>query len=114
VEHLPDSIDRHSTDNGNKAKFRNTGVMNDLHERLTTFLNPYVSNERRYGKPVIILTWAQSLDAKIAPGSRTPIALSSLETKYMTHLIRRQTDAILIGAETAVTDNPSLNGMKLL
>lgn len=39
------------------------------------------------------------------------MALSSLETKYMTHLIRRQVDAILIGAETAVTDNPSLNGM---
>lgn len=39
-----------------------------------------------------------------------PLALSSSETKYMTHLIRRQTDAILIGAETAVNDNPSLNG----
>ena len=38
------------------------------------------------------------------------MALSSLETKYMTHLIRREVDAILIGAGTAVTDNPSLNG----
>ena len=32
----------------------------------------------------------------------------------MTHLIRRQCDAILIGAQTAVADNPSLNGMNLL
>lgn len=32
----------------------------------------------------------------------------------MTHLIRRQSDAILIGAQTAVADNPSLNGVNLL
>ena len=86
--------------------------MNDLHERLSTFLQPYLSSPSKDEKPWTILTWAQSLDAKIAPGSRTPLALSSLETKYMTHLIRRQSDAILIGAETAVTDNPSLNGRK--
>ena len=76
--------------------------MNDLHERLSTFLQPYLSSPSKFGEPLTILTWAQSLDAKIAPGTRMPLALSSLETKYMTHLIRRQTDAILIGAETAV------------
>lgn len=86
--------------------------MNDLHERLSTFLQPYLSSPSKFGVPLTILTWAQSLDAKIAPGTRMPLALSSLETKYMTHLIRRQTDAILIGAETAVTDNPSLNGRR--
>lgn len=84
--------------------------MNDLHERLFTFLQPYLSSPPKFGVPLTILTWAQSLDAKIAPGTRMPLALSSSETKYMTHLIRRQTDAILIGAETAVNDNPSLNG----
>ena len=84
--------------------------MDDLHERLSAFLQPYLSSPSRDGRPLTILTWAQSLDAKIAPGTRAPIALSSLETKYMTHLIRRRTDAILIGAETAVNDNPSLNG----
>jgi 2,5-diamino-6-(ribosylamino)-4(3H)-pyrimidinone 5'-phosphate reductase len=87
--------------------------MKDLHERLSTFLEPYLSTPSKDGRPLTITTWAQSLDGKIAPGTRTPLALSSLETKYMTHLIRRQTDAILIGAETAVTDNPSLNGTKV-
>jgi 2,5-diamino-6-(ribosylamino)-4(3H)-pyrimidinone 5'-phosphate reductase len=84
--------------------------MNDLRERLSKFLQPYLLSPSQDGRPLTIVTWAQSLDAKIAPGTRTPFVLSSLETKYMTHLIRRQTDAILIGAETAVTDNPSLNG----
>jgi riboflavin biosynthesis pyrimidine reductase len=84
--------------------------MDALHERLSAFLEPYLTTPAREGRPLTIVTWAQSLDARIAPASRRPIALSSLETKYMTHMIRRQTDAILIGAETAVTDNPSLNG----
>jgi hypothetical protein len=87
--------------------------MDNLQERLTTFLHPYLSTKPVDGRPLTIATWAQSLDAKIAPADRRPIALSSLETKFMTHLIRRGTDAILIGAETAVTDNPSLNGMTL-
>lgn len=29
----------------------------------------------------------------------------------MTHIIRRHTEAILIGAQTAVTDNPKLIGL---
>ena len=84
--------------------------MNHLHNTLSDFLTLYLSTKPTNGRPLTILTWAQSLDAKIAPETRMPIALSSLETKYMTHLIRRRTDAILIGAETAATDNPSLNG----
>jgi 2,5-diamino-6-(ribosylamino)-4(3H)-pyrimidinone 5'-phosphate reductase len=84
--------------------------MDDLQSELAAFLEPYFRRGQPAGKPLIILTWAQSLDAKIAPSTRTPIALSGLETKFMTHLIRRRADAILIGAETAVTDNPGLNG----
>ena len=88
--------------------------MDILEQQLREFLDPYLSIPSRNARPLTILTWAQSLDAKIAPATRTPIALSSLQTKFMTHLIRRRTDAILIGAETAVTDNPSLNGMKYI
>ena len=84
--------------------------MDKLEEILSTFLRPYLTTQQAEGKPLTILTWAQSLDAKIATGSRQPMALSSVETKFMTHLIRRRTDVILIGAGTAVSDNPSLNG----
>ena len=84
--------------------------MRDIHEQLRAFLDPFLTARPVKGRPLVILTWAQSLDAKIGPADRTPMILSSLRTKYMTHLIRRRVDAILIGAETAVTDNPSLNG----
>jgi riboflavin biosynthesis pyrimidine reductase len=85
-------------------------MMDALPETLVRFLQPYIEGPASAERPWTILTWAQSLDAKIAPSTRQPMALSSLETKYMTHLIRRQVDAILIGTETALTDNPSLNG----
>jgi 2,5-diamino-6-(ribosylamino)-4(3H)-pyrimidinone 5'-phosphate reductase len=86
--------------------------MDELHSTLSNLLAPYLATPHADDIPLVILTWAQSLDAKIAPASRSPLALSCLETKYMTHLLRRHLSAILIGAETAVQDNPSLNGVE--
>jgi RibD C-terminal domain len=86
------------------------GNMDDLHNKLSTFLKPYLSKASLNGKPHTVLTWAQSLDAKIAPSSMMRYPLSCWETWYMAHLIRRKSDTILIGAQTAVTDDPSLIG----
>ncbi|ODV90931.1 hypothetical protein CANCADRAFT_18801, partial [Tortispora caseinolytica NRRL Y-17796] len=60
-------------------------------------------------KPFVTLTYAQSIDSKIAahPGART--VLSGPESKAMTHYLRSQHDAILIGVGTAIADNPSLS-----
>lgn len=60
-------------------------------------------------RPFTTLTYAQSLDSQIAlsPGQRT--RLSGPESKAMTHFLRARHDAILIGAGTAVADDPGLN-----
>ncbi|KAF1825248.1 bacterial bifunctional deaminase-reductase [Dissoconium aciculare CBS 342.82] len=59
--------------------------------------------------PFVTLTYASSLDSMIAlaPGART--TLSGPETKSMTHYLRLHHDAILVGAGTAVVDDPGLN-----
>jgi len=59
--------------------------------------------------PHVTLTYAQSLDSQLslAPGQRT--TLSGLQTKAMTHYLRANHDAILIGVGTANVDNPGLN-----
>ncbi|KAK4504244.1 hypothetical protein PRZ48_005160 [Zasmidium cellare] len=59
--------------------------------------------------PFVTLTYAQSLDGMVAfaPGQRTTI--SGPATKSMTHFLRYQYDAILVGAGTAVADDPALN-----
>ncbi|KAI9663549.1 MAG: 2,5-diamino-6-(ribosylamino)-4(3H)-pyrimidinone 5'-phosphate reductase [Alyxoria varia] len=60
-------------------------------------------------KPFVTLTYAQSLDSRIAaaPGERT--ALSGQESKAMTHYLRGKHDAVIVGARTAKADDPGLN-----
>jgi 2,5-diamino-6-(ribosylamino)-4(3H)-pyrimidinone 5'-phosphate reductase len=77
-------------------------------------IDPYVpaprpSDEDKYVKMHVTLTFATSLDSQLslAPGVQT--ALSGPESKAMTHYLRSKHDAILIGVGTAVADNPSLN-----
>ena len=67
------------------------------------------SNGSTASRPFVTLTYACSMDSMIslAPGIRT--TLSGPETKGMTHYLRLHHDAILVGAGTALADDPSLN-----
>ncbi|KAK3294797.1 dihydrofolate reductase-like domain-containing protein [Chaetomium fimeti] len=64
-------------------------------------------------RPHVTLTYAHSLDASLAlaPGVRT--ALSGPASKAMTHYLRARHAAILVGAGTAVADDPGLNSRLL-
>lgn len=59
--------------------------------------------------PHVLLTYAQSIDGKIAAKKGTRTRISGPETKAMTHFIRTRCDAILVGINTVLADNPSLN-----
>ncbi|KAE8440842.1 hypothetical protein EG329_006404 [Mollisiaceae sp. DMI_Dod_QoI] len=60
-------------------------------------------------RPFTTLTFATSLDSQVALAPGVQTALSGPESKAMTHFLRSRHDAILIGVNTAVVDNPSLN-----
>ncbi|KAI0778724.1 bacterial bifunctional deaminase-reductase [Trametes elegans] len=60
-------------------------------------------------RPYVTLTFAQSLDAKIAGSGGTQLALSGKESMVMTHWMRTLHDAILVGIGTALNDDPQLN-----
>ncbi|GBE77448.1 2,5-diamino-6-ribosylamino-4(3H)-pyrimidinone 5'-phosphate reductase [Sparassis crispa] len=60
-------------------------------------------------KPYVTLTFAQSLDAKIAGADGKQLALSGNESMVMTHWMRTMHDAILVGIGTALNDDPQLN-----
>ncbi|CAD6926232.1 unnamed protein product [Tilletia caries] len=64
-------------------------------------------------KPCVTLTFAQSLDAKIAGVGGKQLILSGEESMLMTHSLRTLHDGILVGAGTAVNDNPQLNARLL-
>jgi GTP cyclohydrolase II len=63
---------------------------------------------QRTGRPYVTLTYAQSLDGAIASRPGHPLALSCRESQAMTHTLRANHDAILVGIGTVLADDPSL------
>jgi diaminohydroxyphosphoribosylaminopyrimidine deaminase / 5-amino-6-(5-phosphoribosylamino)uracil reductase len=59
-------------------------------------------------RPYIILKWAQTADQKIAADSTDRLYISSAATNKIVHSWRAAEQAILIGTNTAMLDNPSL------
>lgn len=63
-------------------------------------------------RPYIILKWAQSRDAFIAPEKqekREPVWITNPHSNQLVHKWRSEVQAILVGTQTAVADNPKLN-----
>lgn len=64
-------------------------------------------------RPYIYLKWAQSKDGFIArrdaAGKSMPVILSNPFTQLLVHKMRSETDAIMVGTNTAVLDNPQLS-----
>ncbi|MFD1096550.1 bifunctional diaminohydroxyphosphoribosylaminopyrimidine deaminase/5-amino-6-(5-phosphoribosylamino)uracil reductase RibD [Salegentibacter chungangensis] len=63
-------------------------------------------------RPYIILKWAETEDAFIAPekqDKREPVWITNPYSKQLVHKWRAEEQAILVGTNTAVADNPKLN-----
>lgn len=74
-----------------------------LNKRFFTFLQKK--------RPYIILKWAQTADGFIAPNdrkNRAPVWITNKYTNLSVHKWRSEEQAILIGTNTAVADNPQL------
>lgn len=73
------------------------------HKRFFTF-----HNKKR---PYIILKWAETSDGFIAPETKSeqkPFWITNEFSRQLTHKWRSQEQAILVGANTVLHDNPSL------
>lgn len=78
-----------------------------LPSSLIPFLAPYLPQER-IDRPFVTLTWAQSVDSRIAAAPGTQTKISHPETKTMTHYLRAYHDAIFVGVGTVLADDPKL------
>ncbi|GAA5962071.1 hypothetical protein JCM3765_005511 [Sporobolomyces pararoseus] len=67
------------------------------------------SEPRQDESVFITLTYAQSLDAKIAGKGGKQLILSGKQSMELTHRMRELHDSILVGAGTMLNDNPQLN-----
>lgn len=76
----------------------------DLNKRFFTF-----HNKKR---PYIILKWAESADGFVAPISKEkkePVWLTNEFSRQLVHKWRSEEQAILVGTNTVLEDNPTLN-----
>jgi len=78
-----------------------------LEEQCREINLPFIKHSTT-GLPWVIMKAGMSLDGRIAAGSgqRTPI--TGIQSRRQVHRLRNRVDAILIGVETALIDNPSL------
>ena len=89
---------------GRPAWKSKSGLLEDEARRLNA---PYLKLIQR-GRPWIIAKWAMTLDGKIATRSgREPLDLRP-RSRQVVHALRGRVDAIVVGRETAVRDDPLL------
>ncbi len=60
------------------------------------------------GRPLVTLKHATSLDGRIATRSGESQWITGTAARARGHLLRARNDAILVGSDTAIADNPSL------
>jgi diaminohydroxyphosphoribosylaminopyrimidine deaminase/5-amino-6-(5-phosphoribosylamino)uracil reductase len=86
-------------------------VLTGLMEQEANRLNRFFMTLHKKRRPYIILKWAQSedgfLDGK-RNRSEAPVLLSTPVTRLTVHKLRSEVQAIMVGTNTAVRDNPSL------
>ncbi|WP_121811954.1 bifunctional diaminohydroxyphosphoribosylaminopyrimidine deaminase/5-amino-6-(5-phosphoribosylamino)uracil reductase RibD [Mucilaginibacter kameinonensis] len=82
-----------------------TGVLKQECQRLNRRFFTKVQKHR----PYIILKWAQTQDGFFAPANGSQFWITGPESKKLVHKWRSEEDAILIGKNTALSDNPQLN-----
>jgi diaminohydroxyphosphoribosylaminopyrimidine deaminase/5-amino-6-(5-phosphoribosylamino)uracil reductase len=76
----------------------------ELNQRFFTF------HEKK--RPYIILKWAQTQDGFIAPTEKKeqkPVWITNPNSRQLVHKWRTEEQAILVGTQTVIDDNPQLN-----
>ena len=71
-------------------------------------LNNIYCHWMRTRRPFVILKAAMTLDGKIATATGESKWITGETARRHVHTLRRQVDAILVGVETVIQDNPSL------
>jgi len=59
--------------------------------------------------PYVMVSYAQTIDGSIAPTTRGRIDISSETSFKILHSLRAKNDAVLVGINTLLLDNPQLN-----
>ena len=78
-------------------------------EQQAMALNPIFNHHIQHNSPHICAKWAMSMDGKSITSKQDSRIISSSESFTVTQNLRQYYDAIVVGSQTVIDDNPSLN-----
>ena len=97
-------------DGGGLAELRAAGIEVEeglLEEESRSVNAPYLKLLTA-GRPWVLAKWAMTLDGKTATRTGSSQWISNEQSRRLAHQLRGRVDAVVIGRETARTDNPLL------
>jgi len=100
------------------ARLRAAGIAVDVGVGAEEARRDHAGHIRRMrdGRPHVLLKLAVSADGKAGAAGRRPVAITGKEVRDRVHLMRAESDAIMVGIGTALADDPMLTcrlpGMK--
>jgi diaminohydroxyphosphoribosylaminopyrimidine deaminase/5-amino-6-(5-phosphoribosylamino)uracil reductase len=92
------------------ARLRKAGIAVEIGVSAAIARRDHAGHIRRMrdGRPHVMLKLAISADGKVAAGGGRPVAITDGRVRERVHLLRAQSDAIMIGIGTALADDPIL------
>jgi diaminohydroxyphosphoribosylaminopyrimidine deaminase / 5-amino-6-(5-phosphoribosylamino)uracil reductase len=92
------------------AQLRDAGIAAEVGVGAAAARHDHAGHIRRMrdGRPHVMLKLAVSADGKVALAGRRPLPITGEAARQRVHLIRAQSDAILVGIGTALADDPML------
>jgi GTP cyclohydrolase II len=75
---------------------------------ITAWLSEARNFSQEFGRPLVTLSYAQSLDGCVSTRRGVPTSISGPESMKLTHRMRAVHDAILVGIGTVLSDDPRL------
>lgn len=104
-----DPFDRVNGKGIERLKEAGVEVLEGILEKEALHLNRRFFTRVQKQRPYIILKWAQTADGYFAPTDGSQKWISGKQAKMLVHRWRSEEDAILVGKNTALNDNPQLN-----
>jgi diaminohydroxyphosphoribosylaminopyrimidine deaminase / 5-amino-6-(5-phosphoribosylamino)uracil reductase len=92
------------------ARLRAAGIVVDVGIGAEEARHDHAGHIRRMreGRPQVMLKLAISADGKAGASGRRPVAITGTEVRDRVHLLRAQSDAVMVGIGTVLADDPLL------
>jgi len=102
--------DPNPTATGGAKLLENAGIQTipGILEKEARQLNRYYLHHHKFHEPYVVAKFASSLDGRIATRSGQSKWITCDASRQRAHYLRQSVDAIVVGLQTVIDDNPSL------